>query len=329
MANIQYNFESKIELSIRRVNGYSLPGDDVTLHNIKIGGALHGKGPLRGLTTEEERKYLPELIGIDSTDVEFRKNVSDYWSNISAAVPADGITAEKLQGKMLSFSIFFAKEADKQAFDNAERKSTTDASTFDMKANVLKALEKTNGFQIEHEDYSDYVLFRYCLVYSRVANDFKDRKASPKIRFYLYSKQNQTKAAHILLKNRNAAKLAFINALSEPSVVDSLLIMFKQPLEVYDTIEDKHIALEGFADKQPTEFVAFSKDTQIQVKAFIRKAVAKGFIKNPANTETYYYGEQNEVKLGSTLTEAVMFLTSTEEDKVKYKNAIAAQLKNI
>jgi len=330
MASKQYNFESKIELSIRRVDGTSLPGDDPTDHNVKIGSALHGKAPLRGFTTPEEQKYLPELIGIDPSDNEFRKNVSDYWSNISVGVPADGVTAEKLQGKIITFSIWFEKEADKKKFEDAEREGALDpVSTFDKKANILKELEKVHGFQIEEHDFADYALFRYCIVYGRVANDFKDRKASPKIRFYMYSKQNQTKAAHVLLKSRNDARTAFINALSEDSIVDALLIMFKQPLAAFDTMQDKHLALEGFAEKSPVDFVKFSKDTNIRVKSVILKAVSKGIINNPTNTETYYYGEQNEVKLGSTLTEAVLFLTSTEVDKVKYRDAIMAQLKNI
>ncbi len=42
---------SKVELSIRRKDSIGLPGDDPTLHNLKIGSALKAKSntPLRGL----------------------------------------------------------------------------------------------------------------------------------------------------------------------------------------------------------------------------------------------------------------------------------------
>ena len=61
-------------------------------------------------------------------------------------------------------------------------------------------------------------------------------------------------------------------------------------------------------------------------KALIQKGVADGVLNNPANTDSYYYGENNEVLLGTTLTNAVLFLKSPDPENKQVADAIKARI---
>jgi len=300
---------STVELSIRRKNSIGLPGDDPTLHNLKIGSALKAKSntPLRGLEYEEEVKYLPEVVGYAPSDNDWRKVTSEYWNNISVSIPADGMTIEKLQGKILTFKIAFEHASDKQAFESV--------FNFEEKAKIIKKLDLDKKCDLV-DGISDYILFRYCLVYSKVANNVEDVNRSPKIQFYLYSKQNEVKTNHQALKARVRAGNKFAEILMKESIIDSVLLLFDQDISVFEDLAEKHLVLEGLIKNSPEKFLAYVEDTQLEVKAKIKRAVDLRIIHNPDNTDSYYYGDNNDVALGNTLLDAVLFWTNEKNAKV-------------
>tara|TARA_R110000772_G_C13310328_1_gene440549 strand:+ start:70043 stop:71077 length:1035 start_codon:yes stop_codon:yes gene_type:complete len=310
-------YTSVCELSVRRkfLNA-GLPGDDATIQNPKIGSSFKGKAPLSGLTMEEEKVYLPEIIGISPLDINWRKEVKDYWSNISERVPHDSEgTNDRLPGRYMTFSINFTKKADKEAFDKAK--------TFDAKAAIAERGE------IHPEHTADYVLFRYCLKYSRVANNEKDKHLSAKIEFYLYSQEVEAKKAYGEFELRNQAREVFANLLQDSVVIDALLRVFEQNPDdtfVFPTPQDKHLKLDEFIGKNPKRFLVFANDKSLKEKAFIKEAVAAMIIYNPANTQVYYYGEDKQILMGNTLADAVLFLKSKEEKNVQVYESIKSQL---
>ncbi len=311
-------YPTTFELSIRRASQIGLPGDDVTIYNLKVGSALNkqGGGPLKGLDYDEERKYLPNIIQIDPKDQEWRVKTGDYWSNIAVPIPADGVGTAKLQGKVLKFTIRFKSKALVNAFEAA-----TDV---EEKAKISKQGDVVEGV-------ADYVLFRYCLVYGRVANRLADAKKSPKIRFYLHSKDTEVRSAHIAMKQRAEASVKFTALLDKgkEKMVDAILLMFDQNLASFDDLKDKHLALEGLVSTKPVEFLTFMEDSNLGVKATIRTAVDAGIIHKPAHTDTYYFGENNEITLGTTLLDAVLYWKSDNEKNRVIVEAITARLKQI
>lgn len=79
------------EIFIRRHEIESfLPPDIVSTGMQRIGSVMSGNGPLRGLSFEDEKKYLPALIGVDGNSPDFSKAATAYWSNLSIPVPIDG-----------------------------------------------------------------------------------------------------------------------------------------------------------------------------------------------------------------------------------------------
>jgi len=314
MNKLEFKYKSKVELSIRRKDIQGLPGDDPTLHNMKVGSSLKGNGPLRGLEYEEEIEYLPDIIGISPNDNEWRRAAKAYWNNISVSIPADGTTIGKLQGKVLNFTIAFKTESNKKDFETV--------LTFDEKVRFAK-----KGLVLEGVE--DYILWRYCLVYGKVANSYKDIRKSPKILFYLYSKETETKVEHNAFKLRVKANNLFTQILMKDNIIDSVLLMFEQDLQTFETKADKHLALEALIKVKPSAFITFMEDGNLEIKATIKKAVDSHIIHCPSNTDSYYYGEGNEVCLGTTLTDAVIYWKSEEKINKEIVNAIKARLNQI
>lgn len=308
--------ESKLELSVRRKHQNSgLPGDDAVLQNPKIGSSFRGKAPLSGLTIDEEKKYLPEIIGISPIDVNWRKEVRDYWNNISERVAHDKEgTNSRLPGRVISFTVRFKKLKDKEMFDGF--------SKFEDKARFAERGEIVEGV-------ADYVLFKYCLVYSAVANSKEDVNKSAKILFYLYSQENQAKKDYTAFERRERARSLFSTIRADEDKVDSLLRVFKEdPTDafIFSNIQDKHLRLDTLISKNPGRFINFVNDKSLEQKALISEAVVSGIIHNPANTESYFYGDDKQVVLGNTLEDAVLFLRSKQERNIQILESIKAQL---
>lgn len=315
-------FRSEVKLSVRVVGKPGLPGDDITLYNIKIGSSLKADGPLRGLNFDEEAKYLPQIISVSPKDVNWRSATNAYWNNISVAVPADGSTTDELQGKPLSFVVEFNTKDQKDLFDNI--------FDFKRKAEFIEQLEADSKVPLVISGIASYILFRYALVYGRVANKIEDIRKSPKIDFYLYSKQFEVKSAYSLLKERSKAMELFVSILSpdKEKVVDALLLMFGEDLTSFKDLESKHLVLESKTSTKPKEFIKYANDTNLPLKGLIYKAVNMQIIHRPSNTDSYYYGDNNEQLLGNTLTDAVLFLKSENEKNKQILAIIKAKVKN-
>lgn len=310
-------YTSICELSIRRKNQLAgLPGDDAMMQNPKIGSSFKGNAPLSGLTVEEERVYLPEIIGIAPIDVNWRKEVREYWNNISIRVPHDKEgTNARFPGKPIKFGIVFKSKIDKEAFDKSE--------SFEAKAQISKRGE------VASKDISDYVLFRYCLVYSKVANAKKDMFKSAKIEFYLYSQETEAKKQYKSFELRNRARTIFTSLLVDKDKINALLRVFGENPDdsfMFLTEEDKHLKLDELIDKNPNRFINYANDKSLEQKAIIKEAVLVGILHNPPNTDSYYYGDDKQVSLGNSLDNAVLFLKSKEAKNVQVLESIKSQL---
>lgn len=80
------------EIQIRRhePNSY-LPAQVIADAKRKLGSVFVNSAPLRGLTHDEEEKYMPLVIGISAKSNEFAKKLSDYWKDFTIEIPHSGI----------------------------------------------------------------------------------------------------------------------------------------------------------------------------------------------------------------------------------------------
>lgn len=79
------------EIQVRRKEASThLPNEVVAGAKFKIGSIFDGERPLSGLTREQEKKYLPIILGIDADDREFARAVRAYWAEKAVTVPSIG-----------------------------------------------------------------------------------------------------------------------------------------------------------------------------------------------------------------------------------------------
>lgn len=73
--------------------GWKLPGDMANTEEPRI-SAQFAKGSadtLRGLNAEEEKQYLPDILGVQPDSPSWRQETKDYWCNMSIIVPEEGL----------------------------------------------------------------------------------------------------------------------------------------------------------------------------------------------------------------------------------------------
>ena len=79
---------------IRREGSGYIPARYSKENKIKLSSILSNRGPLRGLSQEEEKKYLPSLLGINDTDPKFEEEVRNFWIELTVSVPFGGVILE-------------------------------------------------------------------------------------------------------------------------------------------------------------------------------------------------------------------------------------------
>jgi hypothetical protein len=86
---------SKIVAIKRRRNTSNIPANLYEESKKKIGSYFTPTGDIgSGLTIEEERKYMPRILGITASDVTYHKLVKEYFANLTVEVLAAGTSLE-------------------------------------------------------------------------------------------------------------------------------------------------------------------------------------------------------------------------------------------
>lgn len=77
----------------RRPNTTNLPDDVYVEAKRRIGSVyLKGGDILKGLTIAEQKKWLPEILGISPTEAGWAKQVRSYFANLTIEVPQEGVS---------------------------------------------------------------------------------------------------------------------------------------------------------------------------------------------------------------------------------------------
>lgn len=275
----------------------------------KIGSAFSPRSQdvLRGLTPEEEERFLPRLIGTNTKSEHWDKATKEYWAGLSVSIPEGN---GENDGLKLNISF---------KYDSKEQEEYNKTCTYQS------GLKQGTPVNI-----SDYILYRYCLVYNRVANTFEDINNSPKIEFYLFSKEEEISLKSNVFKTVKEANQLFYRQMSDRQWVDWVLRIFiasDKNTKIYskdlDTIseEEKDIILGKYVQDQPSKFMEIANDKSLEIKAFIELCVASNKLTRIPNTETIVMGE---TPIGSTIGEAVIFLTNPKNANTY--NTLKAQL---
>jgi len=271
--------EEKI-VYIRRKEGIkSSLGEDTTDHIWKIGSSFKGTMPLKGLTIEEENKYLPEILGINAGSAEWGKQVRNYWKNISAIIPAG-------EGKKLDI--------------------TTEKG---VPVNIV-----------------EYILWKYCLVYSKVANSKEDLAKSPKIRFFIYSSEEEQAKKLVNFKVMKKANKLFLDLESKKDNAFAVLRIFTSerylleeanlPIHNIDKVSQdaKDMLLYDISINKITvnRFIEIAEDKHLLTQSFIEECIEYSTLQRVANTTTII---MDKTTIGNTMDEAIAFITDKSNSK--------------
>lgn len=255
----------------------------------KIGASIRNNDVCRGLTFDEEEVLLPNLLGVQPKNDNWQKTTSDYWNNISKQVPKDGLELE------IGFNYKVSKERSEE-------------ENYKLGESCKEEEKYKYGFPI---NVVDYVLYRYCLVYSDVANSATDKHKSNRIRFYLYSKLEEIKTNHEALTLKNKAYGKYLEVLSNRDKVEDILRLMSDSdgnslwqINLSDGEQD--LILQKAMEEKPAMFISYYDDKVLEMKSFISKCITGQFLKRVPNTEVIMYGENTII--GNTIDEAVGYL---------------------
>ncbi len=311
------------------------------IHNKeKIGSAFTKNGSiLRGLNKLEERQYLPRILGISEKDVSFEKHAENFWLNLGVSIPAHN---REGKGGGLKLEVGFeydtqadAKKGQKEAEKEMQRYEKWQAGLIGKLPGGVRRFKE--DFSIRQEtgrpiNLNDYILYRYCLVYSIVALDIKYIDNSAKIRFYILDSSASLKLDHAKLIAKKDATIAFAELLGDRDRVGFVLDVMKKEIANVQrsqkkefkvaTNDEKDILLDAVVTAFPTKFLEVVKDDNLVIKAFVEQCVNFDILRRIPHTDTLYYGDN--VKIGNSINEAVMFLK--DEKNLEIRQQIKARL---
>jgi hypothetical protein len=277
------NVSKKILIKRKPIPG--IPGLDESMRNRKIGATIY-KG-VYPLSQKEKEEYMPQLLGISKTSERFEGACQEYFNNISVPVPPNGLELE------IGFTYKSIEDRDR---------------------------EKEEDYVPTPIDVSDYVLYKHCLVYGKVANSPKDVNKSNRIEFFIED-ESENKAE----KDKANKKMLNVMQLIPPILNDNLKV--KQVISVaneqipesiipklvnsVDIMDNTDLSLRMFelAKAAPDMLTAIIKDKTLDVKYLLTKAIEVGIVRKIPNTTTLVFSSQaGDITLGNNLSETISIL---------------------
>lgn len=247
-----------------------------------IGPYWDGKVPASGLTFEEQRVLLPELLGIEPTDKDFRKEVNNFYHNILTRVPASGL---KLQ---------IGLEQDAEPMSNT---------------NMPLSLK-------------DYITYRHVLKSPDVANGKDNAVRYGYTHFYIVDPQNNIAQAHKTNKLEDRAFELYIKFKDSIVKTDQILTMLGVKtdklehedkileLKAYATKDAK--APESEQQAQLLRFINVCEDKDLEYKFLIQEMIGIQYLKRIGSN--IVYAETNE-KIGESMEDAVLYFKNPKNSK--------------
>lgn len=300
--------------------GDNLKIGEVVHQKRKIGAFLKGAEVNHALTPDEEAAYLPSIVGVQPNQQEWVSAVNQYWNNISTVVPYIEDANGKEVGLQLECGMYYKTDADLTAAREEEKKEwetyklhRDEGRFYNMKFEIRFKL----GSPI---NLNDYILFRHCLQYNRVANSPDEMYNSPNITFYLFSKDMEGIENQRLLKIKKEAMVKYLELMEDEvkmrdvvSVLNDILKTDPLPVTYNSSKGDIEVALDVHMNKSPATFLMVVKDESIQMKSLISRAINNGLLRRLPATDVIYYGDNTLI--GNSVDEAVVFLTN-DKNKV-------------
>lgn len=258
-----------------------LKGSELFPKTKKIGSCIDrttGK-PLIPLSNDEVLAYMPEILGINKENVEFRSKVLEYFRDLNFN-----------PGNLYEFNLDFQLNA---GVDESQYLKTAEGEKY-------KIGNPTNAV--------DYILYRYCLVRSTVANKKEFLNLSKKIYYYLEDLTEIKKEQQIKNSKIMEATLKFASIMQDAKKVTAYLREFEHSKGLINsykgyTLVDLQIKLKNYVETSPSEFLEYCKNENLEQRETIYRALLTNVMTYNSTSNIFEYTDSSKkyLVLGNTI----------------------------
>lgn len=267
---------------------------------------------VRGFTGDEERHFLPQIIGVESNSPDFSKRCILYWQSIHQKFDSNGLLLD------IGFEI---KEENLEKWKKADEQ---DKYLYGEPTNLLH-----------------YLLYRYCLKWSAVANTFntyKSKKGAKNMQFYFYTEEEAREAKTNENKFTISVMRAFGRVLESDDLTEGILRYFENGKTSkiegenigkkysFDTMtaSDKQDMLIHINKTVPAKFLELAEDPKLKSKTFIFRCISANVLQNPAGSTSFSMGDQH---IAQSLDLAIDVINANGELRTEIINKLEAATK--
>lgn len=218
----------------------------------------------RGLTPEQERILLPDMIGMDCNNPNWNKSVREFWSKWTFPLTAEG------------------------------RKLNYDSVVKEMVDPLTKEKVKIE-VPINLQDYIDYNMAKQSC---RVAKTDDERENVDYFDGVLVDVAEQVQVDKSKFAKKQAATKQFLVLQRDASeeLIEQLLDTMGPENEDFSVLSDKEekiMALEKYVLSDPEKFLRLHEDKDLEIKALLRRLVKAGIIYQ--EQDIYFIKDDNTV----------------------------------
>jgi hypothetical protein len=268
-----------------------------------IGSYFASKNSTRsgsGLTVEEESLLLPLILGIPVNDMEFRKKVDLYYTNINTLVPfgAAGLELEVGQEKEWINPLTIN--------DKGLPKRSSEGSL------VIKACVTADNMPI---NVDDYIKYRHGIKHPDTGATPQEAEGNKLMQYYVEDPDAVNKGKVDQLAIDDQALVDYAQIKLDKDKTKMIVTVMRTYIKAVSgkpkldperaTPEELAIALKELALSQPERFHQFATDANIKKRYFIDSLLSAGILNRVGNN---FLDAESNVSLGTSVQEVALKL---------------------
>lgn len=263
-----------------------------------VGPYTQGRGvPASGLDFNEQKILLPEIIGVEPNDLNFRAKVQQLYYEFLTRVPKDGL---KLQIGL--------EDPSKPLYTlrkGKDGKDEIDPASINMPL-----------------DTKDYITYRHAIKSPEVAKDKTEAGRLPGKNFYIVDHDAVAKTANSLNALEDEATTLYFKYKDDKIKLDQILTMMgtntygmtKQTkvLKLKALAQKDSKLTEGQQKEKLQKFITIAKDEDLELKFMISELIGAQYFRRVGNHILY---EESGNKVGDNLEDAVLYFKNSKNSK--------------
>ena len=156
----------------------------------------------------------------------------------------------------------------------------------------------------------DYIRWKFACAHPYVAQDEKEMKSNRGYKYFIYDTKIEKVKQLSGVRKRKEAYKEFIKVTSNVSKMDQLLQVYGYEPKTMDEAQ-KEITLEGEVEADPTQFLGYATDKNLEHQAFVNDCLTREVLRKVGNTIL-----NGDVSLGDSMEEAILFIKDKKNSDV-------------